>query len=68
MGVQIVKRSKSRTHKKRSAWSKMTAASTMSCPNCGEVKMPHRVCPSCGFYDGREVGSNRQEAATAESK
>jgi large subunit ribosomal protein L32 len=25
------------------------------CPNCGEVKAPHRACPSCGEYRGRQV-------------
>lgn len=25
------------------------------CPNCGETKMPHRACASCGHYRGREV-------------
>ena len=24
-------------------------------PQCGEVKLPHRVCPNCGFYKNREV-------------
>jgi large subunit ribosomal protein L32 len=27
------------------------------CPNCGELKRPHHVCGSCGYYDGREVAS-----------
>lgn len=27
----------------------------MNCPNCAEKKLTHRVCPSCGFYKGREV-------------
>jgi len=27
----------------------------IKCPNCGEMKLPHRVCLSCGFYKGREV-------------
>ncbi|MBF0445025.1 MAG: 50S ribosomal protein L32 [Magnetococcales bacterium] len=26
-----------------------------SCSNCQEAVMPHRVCPKCGWYDGREV-------------
>lgn len=27
----------------------------LDCPNCGEKKRPHNVCPSCGQYDKREV-------------
>ena len=27
----------------------------MECPNCGELKLPHHICPACGFYDGREI-------------
>ncbi|MDU5471414.1 MAG: 50S ribosomal protein L32, partial [Peptoniphilus harei] len=25
------------------------------CPNCHEMKLPHRVCPSCGHYAGKEI-------------
>ena len=25
------------------------------CPNCDEPRIPHRVCPNCGFYKGRTV-------------
>ena len=25
------------------------------CPNCGVMILPHRVCPECGHYKGREV-------------
>jgi large subunit ribosomal protein L32 len=25
------------------------------CPNCGELKRPHHVCLSCGYYDAKEV-------------
>ena len=23
------------------------------CPHCHEMKLPHRVCPNCGHYQGR---------------
>ena len=26
-----------------------------SCSNCGSLQQPHNVCPSCGYYRGREV-------------
>ena len=25
------------------------------CPQCHEPKLPHRVCPNCGYYDGKDV-------------
>lgn len=25
------------------------------CPNCNNSKLPHRVCPHCGWYNGKEV-------------
>ena len=33
----------------------LTVKNSASCPNCSAMKMPHRVCGSCGYYDGREV-------------
>lgn len=31
-------------------------AKTLSfCSNCGEQKLPHVVCSSCGFYKGRSI-------------
>ena len=26
-----------------------------ACPQCGAPHQPHRVCPSCGSYRGRQV-------------
>lgn len=26
-----------------------------NCPNCGQKKRPHFVCPSCGQYNGQIV-------------
>ncbi len=36
-------------------FSKVKAVSLFPCPNCGELTMPHRACPYCGHYKGREV-------------
>lgn len=55
MGVQQARRSKARTRTRRSAILKLDAPNIMECPKCHEFKQSHRVCPACGFYDGREV-------------
>ncbi len=40
---------------RRSANFKLEAPSASNCSNCGAAKLPHRVCPSCGFYKGELV-------------
>ncbi|MBN1829568.1 MAG: 50S ribosomal protein L32 [Deltaproteobacteria bacterium] len=30
------------------------------CPQCREQKPPHRICPHCGTYKGREVVSSQE--------
>ncbi|MGZ6970581.1 MAG: 50S ribosomal protein L32 [Thermoanaerobaculia bacterium] len=35
---------------------------TSNCTNCGKEKLPHRVCPACGYYKGREVMSGAEKA------
>jgi len=27
----------------------------VACPQCHEFRLPHRVCPSCGSYNGMTV-------------
>lgn len=43
------RRDKRRTHKH------LKAPSLSTCPQCQEVKRPHRACMSCGTYNGREI-------------
>jgi large subunit ribosomal protein L32 len=26
-----------------------------TCPQCGAPYRPHRVCPACGYYKGRQI-------------
>lgn len=33
----------------------------VTCSNCGELTLSHRVCPSCGFYKGRQVVAPKAE-------
>jgi large subunit ribosomal protein L32 len=40
---------------RRSANSKLAIPNTSKCSNCGAAKMPHKVCPECGFYKGKVV-------------
>lgn len=54
MAVPKKKTSKSRRDMRR-AHHALPSSSVVECPNCGEVKLPHHVCGSCGHYDGREV-------------
>ena len=46
--------SKSRTAKRRTH-DALTPTQTSDCPNCREPKPPHRACPHCGYYRGRQV-------------
>lgn len=31
------------------------APGLVQCPQCHELKRPHRVCPVCGYYKGKEA-------------
>ncbi len=53
------KQSHSRSNKRRTHW-KLTVAQTADCPQCGQPKLSHRVCPNCGYYRGRPVISPQQ--------
>jgi len=46
--------SKTRRDKRRSH-DALPTPPTSICPECGEVKLPHRACSHCGQYRGRQV-------------
>ncbi len=54
MAVPKQKQSHARTAQRR-AQHKLTAPAYNTCPHCHNPRLPHRVCPTCGYYKGREV-------------
>ncbi len=54
MALPKHKVSKSRRGMRRSH-KKTAAPNVVACPQCGEKRLPHHVCPACGNYDGRSV-------------
>ena len=54
MAVPKKKTSKSKKNMRR-AHDSITAPSISICPQCREPKLPHRVCPHCGTYKGKEI-------------
>ncbi|MGO3731602.1 MAG: 50S ribosomal protein L32 [Vagococcus sp.] len=54
MAVPARKTSKAKKAKRRTHY-KLSAPGLTACSNCGEMRKNHHVCPSCGFYDGKDV-------------
>ena len=54
MAVPKKKTSKSRRDKRR-AQHGIEAPRVNVCPTCGQPKRPHRICPNCKTYKGRDV-------------
>ncbi|HYQ47538.1 MAG TPA: 50S ribosomal protein L32 [Thermodesulfovibrionales bacterium] len=46
--------SRARRDKRRANW-KGQSPNLGQCPECKELKLPHRACPSCGSYNGTKV-------------
>ena len=67
MAVPKKKVSKSRRGNRRSHDS-LNFRTVVECPNCGAEKLPHQVCPSCGFYNKKEVVRKTEEIDEEELK
>ena len=53
--------SKARRNRRR-AHDYLVLRALSECPHCHEMKLPHRACPHCGYYQGREVVLVKEEA------
>ncbi len=54
MAVPKKKVSKSRRDMRRSHHA-LKAVNYVKCANCGNNRLPHHICKSCGFYNNRQV-------------
>lgn len=55
MAVPKRRTTRSKRDMRRANHDKVTPTGVISCPNCGEITRPHRICGACGHYKGREV-------------
>ena len=51
MAVPKGKVSKARRNSRRANW-KLSMPGIVACPQCKTMKLAHRVCKKCGYYDG----------------
>ncbi|NLO91415.1 MAG: 50S ribosomal protein L32 [Elusimicrobia bacterium] len=59
------KHSRARRDTRRAQNWKLEIAGSSKCPNCGVMRMPHRVCPSCGFYRDRVAVPKKEKKEKA---
>jgi large subunit ribosomal protein L32 len=59
------KHSKGRRDRRR-AQDALVPHNLVACSNCGSMRLPHVVCPNCGFYEGREIIEIKKEKKKAE--
>jgi len=64
MAVPKRKTSSARRDKRR-AQHKAGKARPNQCSRCHSPRLPHRVCPTCGTYAGREVVKHTMTDPTA---
>ncbi len=54
--MAVPKRRTSRSKKgSRRSHHHLTPVQVQYCPRCNEPVLPHRVCPNCGSYQGKDV-------------
>jgi len=54
MALPKRKISKSRRDKRRTH-QKIETPNVIKCEQCGDIRLPHHMCPSCGQYNGRKI-------------
>jgi len=60
MAVPKRRHSSTRGKKRRTYW-KLKPAGLQNCDHCSSPKLPHRICGNCGYYNGEEIVTPRDE-------
>jgi large subunit ribosomal protein L32 len=55
MGPQPKRKISSGRRDRRRSHDALVPNTLVQCSNCNEMRLMHKVCPSCGYYKGREV-------------
>lgn len=55
MAVPKKRKSQSKVRMRRASNWKLGAPARSNCPKCASAKLPHTVCPVCGWYKGRQA-------------
>jgi large subunit ribosomal protein L32 len=55
MAVPKKKTSKAKSRSRRASNWPLAVPARSVCPQCRQAKLPHVVCPNCGWYGGRQA-------------
>ena len=58
--LPVKKTSKSRTRARR-AHHALKPVNTVSCPQCGNAKLPHTACSNCGYVSSKVMLPRKTE-------
>lgn len=54
MALPKRKHSKARRDKRRANY-KLALPTLVPCPRCHQLRVPHHICLTCGYYNGKEI-------------
>lgn len=63
MAVPKRKTSQARRNSRAAANQNLTSPALAECSHCHELKLSHKVCPKCGYYNGQQVVVKKEKKA-----
>lgn len=61
MAVPKFRTSRSQKRKRHAGNKSVVEPTATECPHCHELKLPHHVCSSCGYYNGEQIMEVEEE-------